>query len=217
MLRSIFFALLFCGLASPLNASWDAEYWQYWNYTNWKREPFKLYTVGEARLNREMSKIYFVRLAGNFAYSPLPFLDLEAHYSYLYEKPRGAQHFSVKSRYEFEVNPKYTFDNGIQLKWRNRYELIKKQAIKKLTSIFRHRTMIVFPIENWGRIKRISVSDEVFYDYSAAMFSQNRFAPLIVNFDLGKESSVDVFLQIRNFYSRGVWYRSFDIVSQIIF
>lgn len=217
MPRSVFLALLLCVLASPLKGNWDTEYWQYWNYTNWEKDPFKLYTLGEARLNQEMSKFYFMRLAANFVYSPLPFLNLEAHYSYMYVKPNGALHFSQRSRYEIEVNPRYTFNNGIQLAWRNRYELIKRQAEKKWTSIFRHRTMVVFPVENWGRLQRISVFDEVFYNYSTQMFSQNRFAPLVLNFDLGKGDSIDVFFQFRNFFSRGLWYRSVDVVTQVIF
>ncbi len=215
---AFFLSLLILSCEISLHASdWELEYWQYWNWKNWERGPFKVYTVAEGRLTRDLSRFTYFRFTENIAYSPFPFLDLEAHYSYLYSKPRGGKNFSVKSRFEIEVNPSYKFDNGIQLKWRNRYELIKKQGVNKLNSVFRHRLMTIFPVENWGSLKSIYMFDEVIFDLVTNRFTQNRFAPLVGKFDLGKGTSVDLFFQIRSYYSRGLWYRSFVLGSQFFF
>ena len=198
-------------------SDWDLEYWQYWNLTNWQCGKYRFYSIGEARLNRHLSKFYYMRLAGNFAYSPFTFLDLEAHYSYIHSKSRGAKNFTVKSRYELEINPVYTFQSGVELRWRNRLEMIKKQAISEMRWLFRHRLMMVFPLENCGRLKTFYMFDEVVYDFNMDKFIQNRFTPIGVHFDLGRGNSMEIFFQIRNFHSYGQWYRSFDLASQIFF
>ena len=215
---TLFFLFFFIACAFPVcGTDWDVEYWQYWNWTNWQRGKYRFYTIGEARLDRDLSKFYHLRLSGNFAYSPFKFLDLEAHYTYIYTKNPGDLNFSNRNRLELEINPNYTFDNGTQIIWRNRYELIKRQHISKWRSVIRDRLMIVFPIKNCGCLNNLFIFDEVFYHFDTHMFTQNRIAPLGANFDLGRGNSIDLFLQIRNFHSGGAWHRSFVFATQIFY
>ncbi len=198
-------------------AEWDVEYWQYLTWKNWERGPYKLYTAGEIRANHDISTLYFYRITEGFAYRACPYLDLEAHYTYIYDKPITATHFRNVQRYEFEVNPFYTLANGISLKWKNRFELIKVQNVSLLEKVLRHQFKVSFPIKNRGRLIEISCSDEVFYKFNTYTFYQNRFIPLELIFQLTPKSTFALFTMIRNFKSGPSWYRSVVLGTRIGF
>lgn len=219
-LKQQLFALAIGFFFSTLGATeWDLEYWQYVRFENWKSKPYSIYTIGEVRLRDDLSQFYYYRIAENFAYQALPHLDLEAHYSYIYYKTRTSMRFNSVNRFEFEANPDLTLCNGIQLIWRNRLELLKKQDIKHFQFVIRQRLMAVIPIECAGKLTAIHVYDEVFYDFDTHKFTQNRFAPLELTFQLTERVTIDVFLMARHFFSlsSSKWYRSIVLGSALRF
>lgn len=198
---------------------WDVEYWQYLNLKNWECGPYKLYTIGETRLNHNISTFYYFKIAENFAYQALPFLDLEAHYCFIYNKSRGSSQFKHANRLEFEINPFVTFEDWVTLKWRNRIELQKKQGVSHIQFIARHRTLASFAIKKSCYLTSIQIYDEIFYDFDTNRISQNRFVPCELSFKADCDITVDLFVMIRNFYSFSSkkWYKSFAIGSEIGF
>lgn len=206
----------FCSAAaSPIYG----EYWQYFNGTNWERGPYRLYTIGEMRYKSSLTSIYYYRIAANFAYQVKPYLDLEAHYSYIYNKSEGAARFSNVNRLELEVNPSKRFENGIALKWRSRLELLKQEGVAYIQFVFRDRLMVQIPIKNCGRLTSIHLYDEVFYDFKTHRFTQNRFVPLELSFALNQKTHLEVFFMVRNYYSLSSdrWYRSLVLGSALRF
>jgi len=204
---------------SALASSWDWEYWQYFNWTNLKCGPYKIYTIGELRLNKDISRFYYYRLTANSAYQALSWLDLEAHYSFIYNKSRGSQHFTYASRLEFEANPILRLDHGITLKWRNRFEFLRRQHNSKIQYILRHRMEATFPVKCFGRLTSIKCSDEFFYNVATNKFTQNRFIPIEMSFVLNSKISIDIFIMLRNFYSLSSdkWFRSMVFGSELKF
>lgn len=210
----LFFLLSVCVIDA---AEWDAEYWQYVLLNQWEKGSCKLYALGDVRINKDISKFYYYRIAENFTYQVLPDLDLEAHYSFLYSKPRGAPRFHQSNRLEFEINPLFRFKNGITLRWRNRIQLIKGQGIPHIQFVFRHRFMTVFPIRDWGQLTSINVYDELHYHFDTNKITQNRFVPIELSFALNQHASMNIFLMIRNFINSNQWHRSIVVGSELKF
>lgn len=219
MRRVLSFLWLFFLLSVRLidAAEWDAEYWQYVVLNQWKKGPCKLYALGDVRINKGISKLYYCRIAENFAYQALSDLDLEVHYSFLCSKPRGAPRFHRSNRLELEINPLFRFKNGITLRWRNRLQLIKTQGIPYIQFVFRHRFMTVFPIREWGPLTSIHVYDELHYHFDTNKITQNRFVPLELSFALNRHTSMSIFLMVRNFINSNQWYRSIVTGSELKF
>lgn len=214
MLKSFFYFFLFFPVVIYAS-SWDVEYWQDFEVTNWKSDPYRLYTTGEVRFNKDISRSYYYRLTGNLAYEVHKHLNLEMHGSYIYSHGKNSTRFTNKSRLELEANPHFKLNNGLELKWRDRVEFLKRQAVHFLQYIFRHRLTLVYPIENCGRIKSISCSDEFFYDIAKGKFTQNRFKPLIVKIAMDKDTFIECYVMIRNFsdINTGQWFKSIVLGS----
>lgn len=202
-------------IASSVHASnWDVEYWQYFRKKHVKGEILSVYTSGEVRLDKDITRFYYYRLTENVAVRPFCWLDLEAHYSFIYSKPRGASSFNTRSRIELEINPLIHFSNGVTAQWRNRLELIRKQHITEFKYILRERLLVKVPF-CFCPIVSFHCFDEVFYDFDLKKVTENRLAPLACSLSFCG-INLDLFFMIRNFYN-GQWYKSFVFGSEIFF
>lgn len=216
LLFLIFFPLFF---SAAYGVKWDLEYWQFVNVKNWKKGDYELFTSGVVRFDQNISDFYYARLTENFVYQPLSYLNLEIHYSYIYNKPQAGGKFTHDQRLELEVNPLVRLNHKMTFQWRNRMEFTKKQSTLPLQSIFRHRVMAIFPIKNGGRLINILCSDEIFYDFNRNTFTQNRFIPAELRFIFPKDITIDLFVMVRNIFNTtsGIPYRSIVLGSQLAF
>jgi hypothetical protein len=215
-LRGVALFFLLAILLSLDASSWDLEYWQTCDFIQWKKEPFKLYAEGEIRLNKMISPVYYYRITQGFVHRGLLKGDLEVHLSYIWSKSRGSRHFKNRTRLELEINPYVELCHGISLKWRNRLELIKHQGIRKIDYVFRHRAMIVFPIEN-RKLKALQMSDEIFYHFRTQKFTQNRWKVVELVFAISPQTTLNAYIMVRNFLSSLTWYRSIVLGSEFEF
>lgn len=214
--------LAFCqssALQAAKDTKWDTEYWQFLRWKNWENGPYKFYASGEFRVNKDVTQFYFYRVTANFAYEVNKNLTLEAHNSWEWEKPLGSTHFMNADRVELEINPSVKLDHDILVRWRNRFEFIKRQGNSRLQYIFRHLVRATLPVKNCGKLAAINAFNEVFYDFRTGRVIQNRFAPIELSFQLKKELSVDLFLLIRNVYAarERVWHNSLVLGSVVGF
>lgn len=211
--------LLFAYFHAGFGAKWDVEYWQYFNGKNWEKGPYKLYTIGEVRLDKDLSTFYYYRISENFAYKVQSDLDLEAHYSFIRHKSLGASAFSNVHRLEFEVNPSAKLRNGSMLKWRNRIELLKRETVAHIQFVFRHRVSFSIPFVNCGRLQSINMYDEIFYDFDRNKITQNRFVPIELSIALSQKVNLELFFMIRTFFSFRLneWRRSIVLGSSLKF
>ena len=220
MSRPAILALIF--LTAPhfaFGAKWDVQYWQQLQWKSWESGRWKLYTLGETRLTHDLRWFTYYKISPSIAYRALENLDLELHYSYINVKTVSATAFSNRSRLEIEVNPFYTFKNGIEIKWRNRMEFIKQQKRLHIQYVTRQRLTLKFPLHYCGSLLALKVMDELFYDLARKRYSQNRFYPLILTFALGKEATLDLFLMVRSLFSfsSNKWYRQAALGTTISF
>jgi hypothetical protein len=205
--------------ARSFASDYDFEYWQTIEATNWENNCYRIYTNGEARLNHDITRPYYYRLSECFAYHATPNLDLEVHYTFVYNKSRGASHFTNKQRIEFESDATFQLYRDTVLKWRNRFEIIKKQSDSKIEYVAREKFKIVIPVENWGSISSVVLWDEFYYDLQTHFFTQNRFVPFSLTFDLTCHTSLNAYVMVRNFQNSTTkkWYRSLVLGTEIDF
>jgi hypothetical protein len=206
-------SLILLFFSSAAYAHWDIEYWQYLRWKNWEKGPFQIYTSGELRLDFDLSRYYYNRVSGNISYKARPYLHFEAHCSLINIKPHGTPTASFISiqRYELESNPFVKWDNGVTLKWRNRMEFLKRENLPHIQHVFRHRVSVAIPVHHWGKLVSLKITDEIFYDFDINKFTQNRFIPVEMTFELNREVHFTLFCMVRNFFSLGSrkWFRSF--------
>lgn len=198
-------------------AKWDVQYWQQLEWKNLECGRFKLYTLGETRLTHDLRRFTYYKLSEGLAYKALEDLDLEVHYSYINFKGVAANHFANRNRIELEANPTIKLPCGVDLKWRNRLEFIKEQDVLHIKYVCRQRLTLVFPIKRKGRLKAIKIADEVIYDLSRKRFTQNRFYPLELSFDLSKGVNLELYLLQRTLYSSGKWFRQVALGTNLSF
>jgi hypothetical protein len=209
--------LNFAFLNFAYSSAWDVEYWQYFNIENWKSERFRLYTVAEIRANQDISQVYHYKIAEELYYQPLSNLEMGLNYNFIYSKASDSSEFDKIYRLGIEINPIYKFSKDITIKWRNRLEVIKRESTTQTGFIFRHRIQMKYPIKNRGKLVSVNCSDEIFYDCNQCMFTQNRFIPIELTYQLDRQFSISIFAMIRNFSSQGKWQRSAVIGSKLDF
>lgn len=199
-------------------AKYDVQYWQGLEWSNWEKGRFKLYTSGQTRITHDVRHFTYYRLTENFAYRALDDLTLEIHYTYLRVKTVSATQFNTRSRIELEANPQHKFQNGIMVQWRNRMEFIKEQNRLHIQYISRQRLTVIFPIKDKLPLKQVKVANEVFYNFGEKYFNQNRFYPIMLNFEMSKAVSLDIYVLIRTHRSSSkIWHRELVFGSTLIF
>ncbi len=204
-------------LLSGYSGGWDVEYWQYINWTQWVQGPHSLFFKGEVRFHRDCSQFYAYKLSEGYAYQALKNLDLEVHYAFIHEKSVGAISFVNTHRFEFEANPSLDLDCGVRLNWRNRLEVIKRENVGHWQFTLRHRAMAEFPIHGCGCLFAYRIYDEIFYHFETNLFSQNRFYPIELAFQLTPKLELNGFLMVRNFFTSAKWHRSIVLGSTLSF
>lgn len=198
-------------------AKYDVQYWQGFEWTNWEKDRFRLYTNGMTRITHDVRHFTYYRLTEAFAYRALDDLTLEIHYTYLRLKTVNATHFSTRSRIELEANPEHKFQNGITVQWRNRMQFIKEQDRLHIQYISRQRLTVIFPIDRLP-LKQVKIADEVFYNFGQKYFTQNRFYPIILNFGISRGVSLDFYVLIRTHRSSNkTWHRELAFGSTLNF
>lgn len=213
-----YFIIIFLGFTSLVFSTfWDQEYWLFMRCEQWNKSPYKFYYSGEVRSNHAMKKVYHYRMSENFLYEARPHLDLEAHYSYIFSKPKDSCHFRNTSRYELEINPYFSIKNS-HFRFRNRIEFIKRNRETDWQYVFRQRTSLRFLVKNMVYITSIGMNNEFFFDFKRDQITQNRFVPLEVSF---KFSSINLnaFIMIRDLHSFNFnrWLKSFVVGTEISF
>lgn len=212
-MRKILLTFLLFGQAYA--SHWDTEYWQFFGWNQWKCGKYEIYGNLEFRFDHDCSFLYYTRFSENFRYRVKPYLDLEAHYSYIHSKSIGAKHFNNITRLEFESNPHANW-GPYGFYWRNRFEILLTQNNPDPIYIYRHRSLFNYEIDDHWSYQML---DEVFYEFNISKFTQNRFTPIQMVYKLDCDLTLATFFMIRNHYSHTLdkWLNSVVFGSQLIF
>lgn len=198
--------------------NWYSEYWQRLSWEIFERNEFSMKLYGEFRTGNKFRNIYYLHLTDQLAYKVSENLKLELHYTYIHSRSVVPDSlWNWQHRLELEVNPSFQLSKSNLIATRNRLEIRKIQTDSKIQFRLRHRTMLIFPIENRGCLKAYSLHNEIFYDFSIDRFSQNRFCPINLTFALSEKVDFDLFCLLQIFISQNIWRRNAVIGTQFSF
>ena len=161
-----------------------------------------------------------VQVGPKVAFDPWAYLTFGINYSYFQKEvlktTTGEFETSGEHRAEFEVNPHYTFENGIQINVRNRWEhrwFIDAGGENDRT---RHRLELVFPVKKLRLLTDVFTSAEFFYDWDRDLNSEERIIPLGLTFTLARKVKLKAFYMWQPIQSRpGDWTHSHVFYTQL--
>lgn len=98
-----------------------------------------------------------------------------------------------------EANRLFHLPSNCLIKTRNRLEIRRVETEPKTLYRLRQRTMLTVPFENRGILKSYSLYNELFYNISTHLFTQDRLCPCQLTFAISDRVDLDIFFLIRLF------------------
>lgn len=184
----------------------------------WERDSFALGTYVKIETRNHLENIRSMQFNEQFIWKAFQNLSLEIHYAYLHDRsitpnsPWRWQH-----RLELEANPLFHIGCKCLIKTRNRLEIRRVQTEPKISYRLRQRTMLIVPFENGGVLKSFSLYNELFYNVSTHLFTQDRICPFQLTFAMSDKIDLDVFFLIRFFTTNDIWQKSAVFGTQFSF
>lgn len=173
-----------------------AEDLGYWNWTTFstKVEDVKLSLFLDNRFRDNVDDHYFRFASLQVAYPLHENLNVGFNYSRYDSRPIDGD-WKYGRRYEFELNPHYTFENDWKVSLRNRLELRRIEDKGSDNTRSRHRVRVDIPIAtSWKTFKGFYASNEFFINYDdSTRWEESRLQPFGLSFQLSSNISCSFF------------------------
>jgi|GEM_PF-3489367 len=219
MIKKLFTALLLIYISFGKLQATDcySEYWQnlFWNM--WENDSYGIGTYVKLETNNHLKGIRYLQLNEQFLWKATKNLSLELHYVYLHDKsiiPKSV--WRSQHRLELEASYVYKLASYV-IDTRNRLEIRRVKGEPLTLFRFRQRTMFIIPIEDKGSLKAFSVYNELFYDLTNHLFTQDRICPFQMTFAVSDKINMDLFFLFRVFEANQNWNKSVVFGTQFSF
>jgi hypothetical protein len=120
-------------------------------------------------------------------------------------------------RAEVEINPHWTFQDGVQLNLRNRWEHRWFVNSHLENDRSRHRIELVFPMKRTGALTDVFTQAEGFWDYDRGVTSEWRIVPLGLTFRLAPQLRFRTFYMWHQTQPPSGWQNAHVFYTQILF
>lgn len=195
-----------------------SEYWQKLFWKMWENESFALRTYIKIDSRNHLKGIRSLQFNEQLIWKASKNFFLEIHYAYIHGRsivPNSLWRW--QHRLELEVNSIFHLSCNCIVKTRNRLEIRRVQTEPKILYRLRQRTTLIFPFENKGILKSYSIYNELFYNVSTHLFTQDRICPCQLTLEMFDEVALDIFFLIRFFTTDDIWRKSFVLGTQFSF
>jgi hypothetical protein len=202
-------ALLLClSFSFPASASDDLQYWSNWMVKTHEWEPWSLSTYGIVRLDDDVSEATFSLISEQLDYQWRPWLGFGLNYSYISQElgPEGREEFKDQHRIEFDVSPRFQWDERFYIRNKNRFEWRAMEGRGTDNNRFRQRWDLVFPIKDALPVRSVYVGNEYFYDAAFHEINENRVIPFGIDFKLSERVGLKVFYMVQARKEGADWY-----------
>ncbi len=175
-----------------------AEDFRYWNWTiiGTKVKDVRVSVLLDNRFKDNADDHYFRFASLKLSYPLHPNLTAGVNYSVYQLESKNFQAWKDCRRLEFELNPKYGFENGVKLSLRNRVEFRDIEDKGTSNTRSRHRLKVFIAMDTrFEALQGFSASNEFFvnYDGSQNRWNENRFQPLGLIFKLSEQCQLGIF------------------------
>lgn len=221
LIRKIFVSLilLLSNQSSILHANeFYSEYWQQFFWNMWEKDDLSIATYVKIETGDKFKDIRYMQFNEQFAWSASKKLSFEIHYAYLHDRqiiPNSSWRW--QHRLELEANRTFLLSPRYIIQTRNRLEIRRVKNEPKTLYRLRQRTMLVIPFENEGILKSFSVFNELFYNVSTHLFTQDRICPFQLTYAISSKVDLDVFVMMRFFHTDTAWQKSIVFGTEFSF
>lgn len=210
--------LLFSPISQLQCEDYYSEYWQKFFWKMWEHKSFVLGTYIKIDTGNHFKSTRSLQFNEQLSWKASKNFSLEIHYAYLHGRsvvPNSL--WKWQHRLELEANPTFQLPCHYLIKTRNRLEIRRLQREPKTQYEFRQRTMFVVPFEKWGPLKSFSLYNELFYNISTRLITQDRVCPCQLTFALSDKVDLDLFFLVYFFNTDNVWKKSAVFGTQLNF
>ncbi|MFA6917048.1 MAG: DUF2490 domain-containing protein [Parachlamydiales bacterium] len=193
------------------------EFWPQFNIGQWEKDKWKLEAHIELRFTEPITRLRYFEYSEKLAYQAFKYLNFRAGLTYITEKKFDQVKYRYNTRLEFEANPSLPLGEKTLLTLRNRLELRKFQDNNAINFRSRHRLRVAIEPSSKTTFKTISMSDEIFYDYTQDQFVENRYIPIQFEFEVSSELDIALYLMLKSSQATSGWSQSFIIGSNFDF
>lgn len=221
MIKKIFTCIIFL-LCFPIcqlkGENCYSEYWQKLFWKMWENDSLALSTYVKIDTGNHLKSIRALQINEQLSWKASENFSLELHYAYIHEHSLISNSpWRWHHRLEFEANRTFLLSCNYLVDTRNRLEVIRIQAEPKTQYRLRQRTMFVIPFEGKGIFKSFSLYNELFYNVSTHLFSQDRICPFQITIAISDKIDMDLFFLVRFFISEDIWRKSVVFGTQFSF
>lgn len=125
-----------------------------------------------------------------------PWLDSEVHVTLIYARKLEETAFKQTRRLELELNPRFHLKEDLEVKFRNRYELLHREDTPHQYQKFRQQQKLVQKLDR-GSLKSAALYNEIFYNITENRVDEYRFVPLELDFASGEKYTYNLYTMIR--------------------
>ena len=176
----------------------DFRIWNEYKLTGYSRDRWTTFTWAEARSVDDASQVGLWLLQQK-AYRTLSERLILGIGASVLDAKQSSGGWNSQSRLELELNPRWQLGNNSIVALRNRVELRSLESLdyaERLVS--RHRITWARSIQGSQRLRRIEISEELFYDFKSGRINESRFRPANLFFSVGRRTWANVFTQLRS-------------------
>lgn len=221
MVRKILLSLIFllsCPICRLQGCNCYSEYWQKLFWKMWENDSLALGTYIKIDTGNHLKNVRSMQFNEQLLIKVSENFSLEFHYAYIHGRsivpnsPWLWQH-----RLELEANRIFHLPCNWLIKTRNRLEIRRLQTEPKILYRLRQRSMLVIPFEKGNFFKSFSMYNELFYNASTHLFTQDRVCPVQLTFAVSDKIDMDLFFLVRFFITNDIWRKSSVIGTQLSF
>jgi len=176
---------------------------------------WSLTAMGQMRFRDNSSEPFTYLLGPQLAYRVSPCVQLGSNYTCLAVKPGGRQDFVEQHRWEIEVNPRWAVSDWLTFGLRNRFELAWTEGRSNTGERSRHRPQATIRTKGTGPLESLNFNNEIFYDYDAHRYNQNRFIPLGLNFRVNPHAVFSTYYMLWSVRGSREWLHSHVLGTQL--
>lgn len=205
--------------AQTVSARDDVQYWSQIFLKPYKSEKVEFIIFTDSRFTRDAEKLGLYFISPRMIYHYSKNLDFGMNYTYLQSRNTASaaadDSYNRQHRAELEINPQWQPADWVKLKIRNRVEFRWIEKMGTDNTRYRQRWLLEFPLKNTRFLKSIYTSSELFYDFAADKYKENRTVPLGFNFKINDKMNAGLYYMIQSQKGANDW-SSNQIIGSLI-
>ena len=201
MRKLVVFLILSFLFISPAFAEDDFQYWSWYDIKLIDTEYVDFINHSQLRFFDDSSDFSLWFTSQRLRFDFFKHLGFGLNHTYIeneVNRTTSKKQFKYQHRLELEINPRWTLNNFLKIKNRNRFEFRWIEDRGSNNTRFRHRWHLEVPIKQVESIKSIYANNEFFVDFKSREINENRAVPLGISFTTSEKTGFSIFYMIQS-------------------